>query len=191
MKHTESASGRARVLDGAADVIGPLALAVSACSKADVRPGSHVLITGAGPVGLLALQVARAFGASHVLVADVDPHRLRLAVELGADGILETAAFVHDIGIDPDVHIDCSGDVHTARDGISWLAPHGISVIIGTKLDSALEVPINWILEKDIVITGVSRAADCRPRAIELLASGSIRSEPLGSTPAPPLSVAR
>jgi L-iditol 2-dehydrogenase len=181
MKQTESAPARATALSDASDAVGLLALALSACLKADVRPGSNVLITGAGPIGLLALQVARSFGAAHVLVVDVDPHRLRLAVEFGADDILETAAFVHDIGIDPDVHIDCSGDVRTTRGGISWLAPHGISVIIGTGADPRLDVPVSWILEKDIVVTGVSRAADCRSRALELLASGSIRAEPLGS----------
>lgn len=155
-------------------LVAPLALAVAACRAAAVGPGAQVLITGAGSVGLLALQVARAFGASHVTVTDVDPHRLRLAADLGAESIFDAADLATDIAVDPDVHIDCSGDARAVRDGISWLAPRGTSVLLGVGARRKLELPFSWILEKELLITGVSRTAECFPLAIELLAAGTV-----------------
>lgn len=163
-------------------LVAPLALAVAACRTAAVSPGAHVLITGAGPVGLLALQVARTSGASRATVTDVDPQRLRLAAELGADDIFDASALASDVAIDPDVHIDCSGDAHAVRDAISWLAPRGTSVLLGSDADRNLGVPLSWILEKELVITGVSRSGDCFPRAIELLSSGAVRVDRLSCT---------
>jgi L-iditol 2-dehydrogenase len=136
----------------------PLELAIRACRRAAVGPGSHVLITGAGPLGLLVLQTARACGASRVTVTDADPHLLRLAAEHGADDIFETAALSTDLAIDPDVHIECSGDIRAVRDGLSWLAPRGTSVLVGVGAER-LDVPFSWIQEKELVITGVLREA--------------------------------
>jgi L-iditol 2-dehydrogenase len=47
-------------------------------------PGSRVLVTGAGPIGLVCLQASKAFGAPYVAVTDVNPRRLAFARELGA-----------------------------------------------------------------------------------------------------------
>ena len=57
----------------------PLSVGVWACQKANVSAGDRVLVTGAGPIGLLAAQCARAFGATEITVTDVNPHRLELA----------------------------------------------------------------------------------------------------------------
>lgn len=64
----------------------PLSVGVHACRRASVGPDSHVLILGAGPIGLITMLVARAFGASHVVLTDVDQLRLDKAKELGAAG---------------------------------------------------------------------------------------------------------
>lgn len=155
-------------------LVAPLALAVAACRAAAISTGANVLITGAGPVGLLVLQVARAFGAAHVTVTDVDPHQLRLAADLGADSILPASELANDIEIDPNVHIDCTGDPRAVRDGISWLAPRGTSVLLGVGANRSLELPLSWILEKELLIAGVSRTSECFPLAIELLASQAV-----------------
>lgn len=53
-----------------------------------VQPGTKVLVTGAGPIGLVTLLVARAYGASHVTVTDVSDERLAMATRLGADHVI-------------------------------------------------------------------------------------------------------
>ena len=65
--------------DDAAALLEPLSVGVWANRRGGVTAGSRVLITGAGPVGLVAAQCAVAFGATEVVVSDVNPHRLGLA----------------------------------------------------------------------------------------------------------------
>src|SRR6478609_7860282 len=69
--------------DDAAGLLEPLSVGVWACRRGQIEPGSTVLVTGAGPVGLVAAQTARAYGADAVTVTDVNPHRLGLAERLG------------------------------------------------------------------------------------------------------------
>src|SRR3954449_12177060 len=73
------------VSDDAAGLLEPLSVGVWACRRAQVGPGSTVLVTGAGPIGLIAAQTARAFGADRVAVTDVSAHRLELAEQLGLE----------------------------------------------------------------------------------------------------------
>ena len=71
--------------DDAAALLEPLSVGVWACRKGGVGAGSRVLVTGAGPIGLVAVQAALAFGATEVVVSDVNPARLELARSLGRD----------------------------------------------------------------------------------------------------------
>ena len=72
-------------------MIEPLAVAVWAVQRAQVGLGHRVLVTGAGPIGLLVAQVARAAGATEVTVTDVNDDRLAVAAELGATRTINTA----------------------------------------------------------------------------------------------------
>ena len=70
--------------DGLSDEAGalmePLSVALWACERAGVSAGDRVLVTGAGPIGQLSAQVAAARGATEIVVTDVNPHRLELAL---------------------------------------------------------------------------------------------------------------
>ena len=83
--------------DDAAALLEPLSVGIWACRKGRVRAGSRVLVTGAGPVGLVAAQSALALGAAAVTVTDVNPHR-RLRLRRGR--IATPAAYRH-LGITP------------------------------------------------------------------------------------------
>lgn len=63
----------------------PLSVGVHACRRANVSPDTNVLIMGAGPIGLITLLAARAFGAPRIVIVDVDDCRLSIAKSLGAD----------------------------------------------------------------------------------------------------------
>ena len=105
--------------DDAAGLIEPLSVAVWACAKANVGAGSRVLISGAGPIGIMNVQVAKALGATEVIVSDVAPARLQAAETFGAtrtlDARTENAA---DAGIEVDAYIDCSGAPPAINQGI-------------------------------------------------------------------------
>jgi L-iditol 2-dehydrogenase len=69
----------------------PLSVGVHACRRANIGPETNVLVMGAGPIGLVTLLAARAFGAPRIVIVDVDDHRLSVAKELGADGIIKVS----------------------------------------------------------------------------------------------------
>src|SRR6266704_353164 len=97
--------------DDAAALVEPLSVGVWACRKARVGPGSRVLVVGAGPIGLVCLQAARACGATYVAVTDVNPRRLELARELGASEVVNVREMsLADAVIEPDVLLECSGN---------------------------------------------------------------------------------
>lgn len=69
----------------------PLSVGVHACRRANVGPETNVLVMGAGPIGLVTLLAARAFGSPRIVIVDVDDHRLSVAKKLGADEIVKVS----------------------------------------------------------------------------------------------------
>ena len=88
-----------------------------------------MLVTGAGPIGLLAHAGARAFGATEVTVSDVNPHRLELAAphRRDADRRRPTTSSTADY----DALIECSGHPAALTAGIKALRPAGTAVLVG------------------------------------------------------------
>src|SRR5829696_5948902 len=149
----------------------PLSVGVWACRKAGVSAGDRVLITGAGPIGLLALQCARAFGATEVTVSDVNPHRLEVARRTGATA---TATPGDDLGDDFDALIECSGHPDALTAGIKALRPAGTAVLVGMGPEEEGTLPLSVIQGREIWVTGTFRYANTYPAAIALAASGRV-----------------
>ncbi len=159
--------------DDAAGLIEPLSVGVWACQRAQVGPGSTVLITGAGPIGLIAAQAARAFGATSVTVSDVNPHRLALAESLGLRAINVAETALADADLEPDVLLECSGNARATWDAISITGRAGRVVLVGMGGDT-VELPLSHVQDRELVITGAFRYANTWPTAIELVASGKV-----------------
>ena len=70
----------------------PLSVGVHACRRAEVVPDMTVLVTGAGPIGLVMMLTARAFGASKVIITDIDEDRLAIASTLGGESSPSSSA---------------------------------------------------------------------------------------------------
>lgn len=161
------------VSDDAAGLLEPLSVGVWACRRAGVAPGSSVLVTGAGPIGLLAAQAARAFGADTVTVTDVNPHRLRLAARLGLRTVDVSTASLADLGTAPDVLLECSGNARATWDGIHTVARAGRVVLIGMGGDE-VRLPLSRLQDREITVTGAFRYVNTWPIAIELAATGRV-----------------
>jgi len=157
--------------DEAGALMEPLSVGIGACRKAGVTGGDRVLITGAGPIGLLAMQVARAFGATRVEVADVNEHRLGLARRLGATRGLIPG---QDEPAEADVFIECSGHPTALKAGILALRPAGTAVVVGMGPDGAAELPMERIQSRELWLTGTFRYANTYPTAIALAAAGLV-----------------
>lgn len=161
--------------DEAGALIEPLSVGVWACRKAAVQGGDHVLVTGAGPIGILAMQVALASGATQATITDVNPQRLAVARRLGATEALNVAETpLADAGVQADVLIECTGNPHALRDGIRALRPAGRAVIVGMSPSEEVSIPLSVIQNREIWLTGTFRYANTYPAAIALAASGRV-----------------
>jgi L-iditol 2-dehydrogenase len=150
----------------------PVSVGVWAARKAGISPGDRVLVTGAGPVGLFAAQVAQAFGASHVALTDMNAFRLATARELGFAARRADEPLAEEF----DVLIECSGAQAALTAGINALAPAGRAVLVGMGADTVqLSVPL--VQGRELSITGIFRYANTYPTALALLASGQVRTD--------------
>ncbi|AKU16660.1 NAD(P)-dependent alcohol dehydrogenase [Luteipulveratus mongoliensis] len=160
--------------DDAAALLEPLSVALWAAQRAGIRAGSRVLVTGCGPIGLIAVQTARAFGATDVIASDVNAHRLALAREMGATQALDTSAQVlSEVGVEADVLLECSGHPAATLDALRVLAPAGRAVLVGTGSHD-LAIPLQLVQEKELELTGTFRYAGTWPVAINLVATGAV-----------------
>ncbi len=157
----------------AAALLEPLSVGVWACQKGDVRLGTRVLITGAGPVGVMAALVARANGATQITMSDVNPQRLARAAELGFDVVDARSQALPDV-VEADVLIECSGAAPAIVDGIRCVAPAGKVVLVGMSPTAMVELPVGVIQGRELWITGTFRYAHTYPTAVTLAASGAV-----------------
>jgi L-iditol 2-dehydrogenase len=144
-----------------------------ACRKAGVEAGDHVLVTGAGPIGLLAMQVALAQGATDVTISDVAPQRLELAENTGATRAINVSEELLG-GVKVDALIECSGNPRALKDGIYCIRPAGTAVVVGMGPGEEASIPLSFIQSREIWLTGTFRYANTYPAAIELADSGKV-----------------
>jgi L-iditol 2-dehydrogenase len=163
------------VSDEAGALMEPLSVGVWACRKAGVSAGDRVLVTGAGPIGLLALQTARAFGATELTITDVNPHRLALAERLGATRTIDLGqTALEDAGVEADALVECSGHPDALRAGIAALRPAGTAVLVGMGPEEDGVVPLSIVQNRELWLTGTFRYANTYPTAIALAAAGRV-----------------
>ncbi len=167
------------VSDDAGALLEPLSVAIWATWKARISVGDRVLVTGAGPIGLLATAVARQAGASEVIVSDAIPARLPRAKQMGATEVLDVSSAAPGApragdGLDADVLIECSGATAALEFGLRGLRAAGRAVVVGMSADSHVKVPLSFVQRREIELTGTFRYADTYPAAIAMAASGSV-----------------
>jgi L-iditol 2-dehydrogenase len=162
----------AAVSDDAAALCEPLSVGIAAIRKAGVEGGARVLIAGAGPIGIVMAQLARAYGATDIIVSDLDESRRERAFAFGATQVLDpTAEPVGDLGVD--AFIDASGAAAAVVDGIRAVRPAGRVVLVGSGAEE-MTLPTQLIQNRELVLTGVFRYADTWPTAIALVESGRV-----------------
>jgi L-idonate 5-dehydrogenase len=161
----------------------PLAVCLHAVSRAGPLLGKRVLITGAGPIGMLTLLAARHAGAGEVVITDVAEAPLALARRLGADRAGNVAAekdvmasYEADKGTF-DVMFEASGNPAALRQGIAAVRPRGIVVLIGIGGEASLM--LNVLVAKEVDLRGTFRFDAEFAWAVDAIASGRIDPTPL------------
>lgn len=163
------------ISDDAGALIEPLSVGLWACRKARLRGGDHVLITGAGPIGLLAMQAALALGATEVTITDINQRRLELAGRTGATRTINIAEIpLAEADLQANVLIECSGHPGAVIDGIRSLRPAGVAVLVGMGPHEEGTVPLSFLQNHEITLTGTFRYANTYPDAIALVAAGRV-----------------
>ncbi|MBN1260360.1 MAG: alcohol dehydrogenase catalytic domain-containing protein [Anaerolineae bacterium] len=169
-------------------MVEPLAVGIHAVKVAGFAPGASVLILGAGTIGLMTLQAAKAAGAGPVVVTDLLPARLDLALRLGADAAVNPAVSPLkeslEVALGPDradVIIECVGVGATVRDAIN-VARKGTRIVLAGVFEELVSVPLGLVQDRELVLAGTLMYADDDfPEAISLLATGKVQAAPLVS----------
>jgi L-iditol 2-dehydrogenase len=160
--------------DEAAALLEPLSVAIATMRKAGVAPGSTILIAGAGPIGVICAQAARAFGAARIVVSDPVPSRRERVLRYGATGVLDPTT--DDVAaLDPQVEafVDASGAAPAVVSGIKAVGPAGRVVLVGMG-SGDFALPVGYIQNMEITVTGVFRYTDTWPAAVHLVSSGAV-----------------
>lgn len=156
-------------------LIEPLSVGIWACRKAMLKGADSILITGAGPIGLVTMKVALALGATHITMTDVSPQRLEVAKREGATRVINVAQeSLADAQDSADVLIECSGNSKALLDGLRALRPASRAVAVGMGPGEEASVPMSFLQNREISLTGTFRYANTYEDAISLVAAGRI-----------------
>ncbi|MBA8824643.1 L-iditol 2-dehydrogenase [Saccharopolyspora lacisalsi] len=167
------------ISEDAAGLIEPLSVAVWACSKARIGAATRVLISGAGPIGVLTVQVARAFGATEITVVEPSEPRRDAATRFGATSTVDpTEREPTEVVDGVDAFLDCSGAAPAIRAGIPAVRPAGRVVLVGMGADE-ITLPMVVLQTREVEVTGTFRYANTWPTAIALAASGRVELDAL------------
>ncbi|KAI8379676.1 uncharacterized protein BYT42DRAFT_336600 [Radiomyces spectabilis] len=175
-------------------LIEPLSVGVHAVRRGKVQAGDRVAIFGAGAVGLLAAAAAKAAGAGHVTIADIVASRLDFAKTYCTDSqVLLEKTDPNEPNIDyskrmankileshelADVVIDCSGAETSVQTAI-YITRNGGSVVLVGMGAPVQSIPVSEIGIREVDIKGVFRYCNTYPRAVKMIASGTIDVKPL------------
>ena len=148
------------ITDDMASILDPLGNATHTALSFDLV-GEDVLITGAGPIGIMAVAIARYAGARHIVITDINAYRLRLAKKMGATEALNVTAdslddTMNELGMEEgfDVGMEMSGNPSAFRDMLRTLHHGGRVALLGIPPE---ETAIDWseVIFKGLLLKGI------------------------------------
>jgi 2-desacetyl-2-hydroxyethyl bacteriochlorophyllide A dehydrogenase len=169
----------ASYIEGA--MLEPLAVAVHAVQRANLRLGHSCAIFGAGAIGLLILQIANQVGAARTVITDVRPARLEMARDLGAsmaingvehDAIEMIADLTAGLGVDR--AFEAVGLPLTLNQALKSLRKGGRAILVGLFEQEELSIPANIFVHREIELAGSQGYCWDFQTAIEYLELGKV-----------------
>jgi threonine 3-dehydrogenase len=147
--------------DELAAIFDPFGNAVHTALSFDLV-GEDVLITGAGPIGVMAVAICKHVGARHVVITDVNPYRLNLAKELGATRAVDVSKeklsdVMAELGMKEgfDVGLEMSGVESAFKDMINAMNHGGKISLLGIPPGGKMDIDWNQVIFKGLVIKGI------------------------------------
>ncbi len=175
----------AQMDDGLAAMMEPFAVALHALRRAGPVAGKQVIVTGGGPIGLLTVIAARAYGAVTISLSDPVPERRQMALAVGADSVLDPSdASLKDqvaglTGDGFDFLFEASGAPPALQQAFQLVRRGGTLVQIGVFSAPEITLPINQLMVRELQFVGSFRYGNVWEEAIRLAASGRVNLKPL------------
>jgi (R,R)-butanediol dehydrogenase/meso-butanediol dehydrogenase/diacetyl reductase len=174
------------VSDEAAALCEPCAVAVHAVRLSQMKLGDSVAVLGAGPIGLLCIQVARAAGAGTVVVSEPAPARSEAALALGADAVIDPTK--EDViprmvdltdGRGPHVVFECASARPTLDQALNMVRRSGQVVLVAIAWEPVEVLPADWIARQVNMQASFGSAPEDWRAALDLIRSGEVTVDPL------------
>jgi L-idonate 5-dehydrogenase len=163
----------------------PLAVTLHAVARAGNLLGRRVLVTGAGPIGVLVVAAARLAGAAHIVVTDLFDEPLRIAEQMGAAQSVNVKTASSDFEVFTreagwfDVALESSGTARGLENCIDATRPGGRIVQVGLLPHGNAGTPINRVTTKELEVAGTFRFHEEFRWAVEALSTGKVDVEPI------------
>jgi L-iditol 2-dehydrogenase len=171
------------VSDAGGALLEPLGVALWALDLGHVPFAGSVAVVGAGPIGLLLIQLLRAAGASRITAAEPLAHRRAAAAAWGADEVVTPREDI--AGCGADVAFELAGNDDAVRIAFESVRPGGRVVLGGIPDSDTTTFRASLARRKGLTIAMVRRMNEVYPRAIDLAARGVVALDPLVSARAP------
>lgn len=162
----------------------PLAVCLHAAKRAGPLLGKRVLVTGSGPIGVLAMVAAKAAGAAEIVATDVVDAPLSIARRMAATGVVNVAAEPERLKAEYgeekgwfDVMLEASGNQHALTGAFDVVRPGGVIVQIG--VGGAFTLPMNVLVAKEFDLRGSFRFHEEFEWAVAMIGSGAVDFSPL------------
>jgi L-iditol 2-dehydrogenase len=170
--------------DAAGAALEPLGVAMHALDLARPRVGETVAVIGAGPIGLLLVELARAAGAAQVIAVEPREHRRVAATDRGADVVLEPAVAADGIaaataGRGVDVAIEIAGPDDAVDQALRAVRPGARVVLAGIPDHDRTSMQASLARRKGLTLLFSRRMNHAYPRAIAAANRGLVRLDPL------------
>lgn len=161
----------------------PLACMVNGVNKLHVMPGDSVLILGAGPIGLMMVQLMKAAGASPIMVSEISPTRRDMAIQSGADVAVDPSRenlgvlVAEKMKLGADHVLDMTGGLFDLA--VELVRKGGQVLLFGVNALASSDILQSKITQKEIAVYGSWLANASFPEAIKLLESKKLPLEKL------------
>jgi threonine 3-dehydrogenase len=143
-----------------ASILDPLGNATHTALAFDVV-GEDVLVTGAGPIGIMAVAIVRHIGARFVVVTDVNPYRLELASRMGADRVVNVSVeslppVMDELGMTEgfDVGLEMSGNERAFNQMLEVMNHGGRLAVLGIP-PGPVTLDVNAVIFKGLTVSGI------------------------------------
>ena len=157
-------------------LVEPLSVAYHAVNRLPLQGGESALVVGTGIIGLLAIQVLKAAGCDPVFAIDLDPRRMKVAVQVGAVPWTDSAHV--------DVSLEAVGKEEAVVQALRSLKKGGHLALVG-NLERSVALPLQSTVTRELTLYGCCASSGEYPACLETIAKGTVSTDPIISAVVP------